>query len=538
MISLNASESQWKRWRKWLDDNPGAAAPIQFSLRYDSSVTHIVLDSGVTRESLEVFVKRKNNGRAVPFTLLAANHRIVKTSFITDSIRAHALADIDATKYAFAPPAPVQQVLTSSSSKNNVTIISPHSDRVVNNGNSFLCAREAASSSAQPKGLPVNLQIAEQLDQLAEYLQLEDGSGVSQFRGSAYRRTAKMLRNLLGEVSLDNLHLHFEKGSSQRDHVENYLRTGACELLELKKKDKKLQAMVQLQKIWGVGPWTAKKLVAVHDISSIDDLREKVKGNPAILDPQQHIGLNRLDDLQHRIPRDEIAEIFSIIRAEAQDIEPGVEAQVCGSYRRGAPSCGDIDILFVPPEGTPYLFNFLNKLVERLGSRGIGLLTDHLSLPDSFRDYSNKSRSQPKNKQRPAAHSAGSDYEDDCEGGDKSVQSYMGVCRLHRPGSIHRRIDLKIFTRKMYPFALLYFTGSGYFNRSMRRLAGCLDMRLSEQSLYKCGYSPSVRGKKRKKVPLPDGNLFTTHFFLTFFLMQPHLQAKSTANLKRRFSMH
>lgn len=47
--------------------------------------------------------------------------------------------------------------------------------------------------------------------------------------------------------------------------------------------------------------------------------------------------------------------------------------------------------------------------------------------------------------------------------------SYMGVCMLE--GSRHRRIDMKVYPAAEYAFALLYFTGSGYFNRSMRLFA-------------------------------------------------------------------
>ena len=32
----------------------------------------------------------------------------------------------------------------------------------------------------------------------------------------------------------------------------------------------------------------------------------------------------------------------------------------------------------------------------------------------------------------------------------------------------HRRLDIKAYPRKAFPFALLYFTGCGHFNRSMR----------------------------------------------------------------------
>ncbi len=44
--------------------------------------------------------------------------------------------------------------------------------------------------------------------------------------------------------------------------------------------------------------------------------------------------------------------------------------------------------------------------------------------------------------------------------------NYMGVCQFEN--EIHHRIDLKHYPREQYAFALLYFTGSDLFNRTMR----------------------------------------------------------------------
>ena len=46
--------------------------------------------------------------------------------------------------------------------------------------------------------------------------------------------------------------------------------------------------------------------------------------------------------------------------------------------------------------------------------------------------------------------------------------SAMTVCRLPGEGRLHRRLDIKSYPRATLPFALLYFTGSDYYNRSLR----------------------------------------------------------------------
>jgi len=60
----------------------------------------------------------------------------------------------------------------------------------------------------------------------------------------------------------------------------------------------------------------------------------------------------------------------------------------------------------------------------------------------------------------------------------------MGGWQL-RPGTPHRHIDIKVFPRNEWACALLYFTGSGHFNRSIRLWARKLNMSLSEHSLVR-----------------------------------------------------
>jgi DNA polymerase lambda len=58
---------------------------------------------------------------------------------------------------------------------------------------------------------------------------------------------------------------------------------------------------------------------------------------------------------------------------------------------------------------------------------------------------------------------------------------FMGICK--DDNNIHRRIDIKVYNKEEFPFALLYFTGSAYFNRSMRLFARYLGLHLSDKEL-------------------------------------------------------
>ncbi len=50
----------------------------------------------------------------------------------------------------------------------------------------------------------------------------------------------------------------------------------------------------------------------------------------------------------------------------------------------------------------------------------------------------------------------------------------MGICKLKDEGKnkyLNRRIDIKVYPRSQYGFAILYFTGPAQLNKNMRFLA-------------------------------------------------------------------
>lgn len=57
----------------------------------------------------------------------------------------------------------------------------------------------------------------------------------------------------------------------------------------------------------------------------------------------------------------------------------------------------------------------------------------------------------------------------------------------------HRRLDIKVYPRRCFGFALLYFTGSDHFNRSMRLFANKKGWSLSDRALKPL---TRVNGKK------------------------------------------
>jgi len=167
-----------------------------------------------------------------------------------------------------------------------------------------------------------------------------------------------------------------------------------------------------------------------------------------------------------RIPRSEVEEIEAVVRQEAEKLLPGITLVTCGSYRRGAPSSGDVDILMSHSKGKERLLgDFLPELVLRL--KASGFVTDELS--NSFHHHTKRKHEN---------------------------KTCFAVCKLPGAGGktrIHRRLDLKVYPRENFAFAILYFTGSDHFNRSMRWYAHKMGLTLSDH-----GLSRAIRHNREK----------------------------------------
>uniref|UniRef100_A0A8C8EEI1 DNA polymerase lambda n=1 Tax=Otus sunia TaxID=257818 RepID=A0A8C8EEI1_9STRI len=205
--------------------------------------------------------------------------------------------------------------------------------------------------------------------------------------------------------------------------------------------------------IWGAGVKTAQMWYQ-QGFRTLDDIRTK-----ATLTSQQAVGLKHYADFLERMPREEAAEIEQTVRQAALALKPGLVCVACGSYRRGKPTCGDVDVLVTHPDGQSHRGVF-NKLLDSL--RRSGFLTDDLVSQE--------------------------------DNGDQ--KKYLGVCRLPGPAQRHRRLDIIVVPYSEFACALLYFTGSAHFNRSMRALAKTKGMSLSEHALS----SAVVRGPGGIKV--------------------------------------
>lgn len=227
-------------------------------------------------------------------------------------------------------------------------------------------------------------------------------------------------------------------GKRMADKIMEIMESG--HLRKLDHIGEEVPVLEMFTNIWGAGAKTAQMWYQ-QGFRTLEDIRTK-----AVLNHTLRIGLKHYDDLLERMPRSEANAIEKTVKDAAHSVDPQLLAMACGSYRRGRSTCGDVDVLITHPDGQSHKGVF-SKVLHLLHQSGF--LTDDL-----------------------VSHE---------ENGEQ--KKYMGICRLPGPSQLHRRLDIIVVPYSEFACALLYFTGSAHFNRSMRALAKTKNMSLSEHSL-------------------------------------------------------
>uniref|UniRef100_A0A1B6ECW4 DNA polymerase n=1 Tax=Clastoptera arizonana TaxID=38151 RepID=A0A1B6ECW4_9HEMI len=203
----------------------------------------------------------------------------------------------------------------------------------------------------------------------------------------------------------------------------------------------------ELTRVSGIGPAKAKALVD-DGILTIEDL----KNHTDKLNHHQIIGLKYLEDFEKRIPREEIEKIENAINKTISDLDSEYLTTICGSYRRGLPDSGDVDVLLTHPSytsndtgknGKKKASTILNTVIKLL--QDTHLITETISLGDV---------------------------------------KFMGACKIEE---VTRRLDIRLVPFDQYYCAILYFTGSDIFNKEMRAHALQQGFTLNEYAIRPLG---------------------------------------------------
>ena len=278
----------------------------------------------------------------------------------------------------------------------------------------------------------LNEKFIELMEKLADIM-LKQGEP---FRARAYQKAQETIMGYPADIlSPNDLKGKPGIGETIMDKLNEYVQTGTLKVLEREKNN----PVNILAEVYGIGPKKAKDLVN-QGITSIAQLRE----NQNLLNDIQKVGLNFYEDILKRIPRSEIEDYKAIFEKafsnQGSPSEKGTDGkmEIVGSYRRGAESSGDIDVIITsnsPQVFTKFVDNLIKeKIILHVLSRGPTKCLVVAKIPSS---------------------------------------------------DAARRVDFLYTNPEEFPFAILYFTGSKIFNTVMRHIALEKGYTMNEHGIYK-----------------------------------------------------
>ena len=310
----------------------------------------------------------------------------------------------------------------------------------------------------------------------------------AQFKAKIYREAVEQLKNYKEKInSSENIKDLPGIGKAITDKLDEYIKTGKVKNLEeLKKKygteEYQIEKIKQnkkdifLQIPW-IGDATAEKIIELN-INNIQELKQrqdeeipgKGKKKLKLLNDSQKKGLTYYEEIAERIPRKEIddykellTKIFNETCAENGYSNKTNKFEIVGSYRRGKPDSGDIDIFITSAEDDKTIFN---KFLEKMD----GTKKD---------EESNESKIIKAFLTR----------------GEKKV---MVIGKLTEK-NLARRLDFLYSPPEEYAFAILYFTGSMEFNTAMRQHTLMQNLTLNEHGFHKM--ENKIKGNKITSPP-------------------------------------
>uniref|UniRef100_A0A8C1VC08 DNA polymerase n=1 Tax=Cyprinus carpio TaxID=7962 RepID=A0A8C1VC08_CYPCA len=233
-------------------------------------------------------------------------------------------------------------------------------------------------------------------------------------------------------------------GAKIAEKIDEFLTTGKLRKLEKIRSDDTSSSINFLTRVTGIGPAAARKF---YD-EGVRNLEGLYTWLLCI-----YIICVYFEEFEKRIPRAEMQEM-EVGVSELDVVDPEYIGTICGSYRRGAESSGDIDILLTHPDFTSQSEKqpkLLHAVVDHLES--IGFITDTLSKGDT--------------------------------------KFMVGLCLSQSEEDeeecFHRRIDIRLIPKDQYYCGVLYFTGSDIFNKNMRTHALEKGFTLNEYTIRPLG---------------------------------------------------
>ena len=295
--------------------------------------------------------------------------------------------------------------------KEKIEILNPEKNEGINKTD-LKISQDIKQMSKLPTGR-LNEKFIELMEQLADIM-LKQGEP---FRARAYQKAQETIMAYPADImSPNDLKGKPGIGSTIMEKLNEYVETGTLKVLEREKNN----PVNILAEVYGIGPKKAKELVD-NGITSIAQLRE----NQQMLNDIQKVGLRYYEDVLKRIPRSEIEDYKGIFESDFKKVATSdSKFEIVGSYRRGAQSSGDIDVI-ITSDSPKVFINFIDELIKKK------IILEILS---------------------------------------RGPTKCLVMAKIPSSDSV-RRVDFLYTGLEEFPFAILYFTGSKIFNTVMRHIA-------------------------------------------------------------------
>jgi DNA polymerase beta len=295
------------------------------------------------------------------------------------------------------------------------------------------------------------------------------------FKARAYNKVIDELRLHGAEIkSMEDIDSIPGVGEGIKKKIKVILETGGLAAAENAKED--MSSLDILMGVYGIGPVKAKELLA-KGIKTIAQLRDESTKDDKLLNDKQKLGLQYYEDIIKRIPRKEMVKHERLLLGALGEEMSGV---IVGSFRRGLESSGDIDMLITIDEKTDQKLAF-GTFVCRL--QKMGYIIEVLAEGDS---------------------------------------KCLSIVKL-KANTDARRLDLLVVPKEQFPFALLYFTGSGDFNVAFRKHALKLGYTLNEHGMKLTGKIPDAKAVPKMRF---EAEIFA---FLGLKYKEPNERVGATA---------
>ena len=213
-------------------------------------------------------------------------------------------------------------------------------------------------------------------DEFEKILEFHNNEG-NKFEALAYRKVIGILKKYKEEIN-DVSKIPKIKGIGPKitEKIKEILLTGKCRKSDNVENDIKNKSIKELTSVHGIGIKQANEFYA-QGIKGVNDLRNIYDTLPNTIQK----GLKYYDDIQIKIPREEITQLFKVIEEELYQIldKNILKAEVVGSYRRKKKLCGDMDVIITRTDNGK-ISGILYTLIERLKKRNI--IKDTLTMSD------------------------------------------------------------------------------------------------------------------------------------------------------------